>query len=631
MFKEIKIKIYNTLGVSENADIRDRWTFYRVLNLLTSKRGLKKVWLLFIRTIKYILKKTLGIKFPTPGYKNWVKKNFPNKNQLNEFKTNEKNLAYRPLVSIILPVFNPPEKFFIEALNSILAQIYTNWELCIADDASTNETIREIIKSYAEKDSRIKYIFRDTNEHISIASNSAIEISSGEYIALLDHDDKLSPDALYQNILILNLNNDIDFIYSDEDYIDENGKHFNPSFKTDWCPDNLLSRNYLCHFSVIKSSLIRELGGFRIGFEGSQDHDLFLRITEKTNKIYHIPKILYHWRVHKQSTSYNDKAKPYAHENGKKAIEEALVRRNENGKVLIVDEPNCPKFYSVRYEIESYKKVSVIIPTKNLTTVTNTCLSSIFNLTDYPNYEVILINNNSDETSFFEMVKKWEEKEPNRFKCIEDSGSFNFSRLMNGAAKISEGEFLLLLNNDTEVINKDWMTSMVQQSQRKSIGAVGVKLLFPNRTIQHAGVIIGLGGIAGHTFIGFEEHANVYRDYLKITRNYSAVTAACLMVRKSVYNEVNGFDENFAVDFNDIDFCLKIKELGYNNIYLPHVTLIHYESISRGHPHKTKESYERHLKEISLFKKRWQKYIDHDPCYNPHLSLTHTDFRINLD
>ncbi len=631
MFKEIKIKIYNTLGVSENADIRDRWTFYRILTLLTSKRGLKKIWLLFIRTIKYILKKTLGIKFPTPGYRNWVKKNFPNKHQLKEFNINEKNLAYRPLVSIILPVFNPPEKFLIEALNSILAQIYTNWELCIADDASTNETIRDIIKTYAEKDSRIKYIFRDTNEHISIASNSSIEISSGEYIALFDHDDKLSPDALYQNILILNSNTDIDFIYSDEDYIDENGKHFNPSFKTDWCPDNLLSRNYLCHFSVIKSSLIREVGGFRIGFEGSQDHDLFLRITEKTKKIYHIPKILYHWRVHKQSTSYNDKAKPYAHENGKKAIEEALVRRNENGKVIIVDEPNCPKFYSVRYEIESYKKVSVIIPTKNLTTVTNTCLSSIFNLTDYPNYEVILINNNSDETSFFEMVKKWEEKEPNRFKCIEDSGSFNFSRLMNGASKISKGEFLLLLNNDTEVINKDWMTSMVQQSQRKSIGAVGVKLLFPNRTIQHAGVIIGLGGIAGHTFIGFEENANVYRDYLKITRNYSAVTAACLMVRKSVFNEVDGFDEKFAVDFNDIDFCLKIKELGYNNIYLPHVTLIHYESISRGHPHKTKESYERHLKEISLFKKRWQKYIDHDPCYNPHLSLTHTDFRINLD
>ncbi|PKP43928.1 MAG: hypothetical protein CVT95_11580 [Bacteroidetes bacterium HGW-Bacteroidetes-12] len=332
--------------------------------------------------------------------------------------------------------------------------------------------------------------------------------------------------------------------------------------------------------------------------------------------------------MHKNSTSYRDNAKPYAIENGKKAIEEALIRRNEKGSVAISNDTSCANFYTVRFNIENYAKVSVIIPTKNLTEVTNTCLSSIFNLTDYPNYEVILINNNSDEQAFFEMVDKWKEAEPHRFRCVEDNGSFNFARLMNNAAKISDGEFLLLLNNDTEVTKADWMAAMLEQAQRKSIGAVGVKLLFPNKTIQHAGVIIGLGGIAGHSFVGAEENADVYRDSIKIIKNYSAVTAACLMVRKSVFDEVNGFDEAFAVDFNDVDFCLKLKDRGYNNIYLPHVTLIHYESISRGHPHKTKESFNRHLKEINLFKERWQKYIDHDPCYNPNLSLTYGDFSI---
>lgn len=631
MFKELKLKIFNTLGVYENTHFQDKWTFFRICNLFTSKRGLKKIGLLFFKTLKYLLKKTLGINLPTPGYNYWMKKNFPSKEKLHEYQQKEKELAYRPKISIIMPVYNPPEKFFIKALNSVLAQIYTNWELCIADDSSNNERIIEIIKSYAEKDNRIKYIFRTENEHISAASNTAISIATGEYIALFDHDDKLAPDALYQNIVALNINRDTDLIYSDEDYINEKEKHFNPSFKSDWCPDNLLSRNYICHLAVIKSSLIHEIGGFRVGFEGSQDYDLFLRITEKTNKIHHIPKILYHWRIHKNSTSYKDTSKPYALENGKKAIEEALIRRNEIGSVTIMNEHGSANFYAVRYEIQSYAKVSIIIPTKNLTEVTNTCLSSIFKLTDYPNYEVILVNNNSDETAFFEMVDKWKKAEPNRFRCIEDNGSFNFSRLMNNASKVSNGTFLLLLNNDTEVTKADWMTAMVEQAQRKTIGAVGVKLLYPNKTVQHAGVIIGLGGIAGHAFVGAEENANVYRDSIKIIKNYSAVTAACLMVRKTVFDEVNGFDEAFAVDFNDVDFCLKLKDRGYNNIYLPHVTLLHYESISRGHPHKTKESYGRHLKEINLFKQRWQKYIDNDPCYSPNLSLTQGDFSIRIN
>lgn len=627
MIKRIKNKTFKTLGVSEKSWNKDNWSFFRIIMFLTSKRGLHKLWVLFRKTIKFFLKKVFGIKFQTPGYRKWLKLNTPSIEQLKQYSVLEKKLAYRPKISIVMPVYDPPEDYLKKAIESVLNQVYSNWELCIADDVSPNENIRTIIKQYAEKDDKIKYVFRDKNGHISAASNSAIEITSGEYIALLDHDDLITPEALYENVLVLNNNKEIDFIYSDEDKIDENGMRSDPHFKPDWCPNSFQSRNYICHFSVIKSSLVKEVGGFRVGYEGSQDFDLFLRVTEITNKIHHIPKILYHWRMHKASTAQNMDSKPYTINAGIKALEDSLIRKNLTGKISQIG--NLPGYYQIRYDIKEEKKVSIVIPSKNLTDITDVCINSIFKFTSYPNFEVILVNNNSDEESFFKMVKKWEDKEPQRFKCITDNGSFNFSRLMNNAAKECSGDYLLLLNNDTEVTHADWMTAMVEHAQLENTGAIGVKLLYHNDTIQHAGVIIGMEGTAAHVFLTENKDASGYFWHIQAPSNYSALTAACLMVSKKNFYLVGGFDENLSVDYNDIDFCLKLKEKGFDNVYLPHVVLYHYESISRGHPHKTKESYERHLKEIAIFKLKWKKYIDHDPCYNPNLTKVFLDYRIN--
>lgn len=623
MIKKIKTKVFKSVGISEKSWNKDNWSFFRIIMFLTSKRGLNKLSSIFRKTLKFILKNVFGVKFQTPGYRKWLKLNTPSKEQIKEYKKLEKQLIYRPKISILIPVFNPQEDYLKKTIDSVLNQVYTNWELCFADDVSPNENIRTIIKQFAEKDNRIKYVFRKKNELISAALNSAIEISTGEFIALLNHDDLLTPDALYENVLVLNKDKLIDFIYSDEDKIDKNGMRSEPYFKPDWCPNNLQSRNYIGHFTLIKSSLVKEVGGFKIGYEGSHEYDIFLRITELTNKIHHIPKILYHNQIYKTPTYYNIGSEL----NGIKALEDSLKRKKLNGKVYQIE--NLPNHYQIRYEILDKKKVSIIIPSKNLTEITDVCINSIFRLTSYPNFEVILVNNNSNEDDFFKMVKKWEDKEPKRFKCITDNGSFNFSRLMNNAVKETSGDYLLLLNNDTEVTHADWMTAMVEYAQLEKTGVVGVKLLYHNDTIQHAGVVIGIEGTAAHVFLAENKNALGYFGYIQTLNNFSAITAACIMVAKEKFYLVDGFDENLSVDYNDIDFCLKIKDKGFDNIYLPHVVLYHYESISRGHPHKTKESYERHLKEIGIFQTKWQKYIDHDPCYNPNLSKRALDYRIN--
>ena len=606
------------------------FTFFRLFIMLKSRTGQKKTLKFIIKVIQFILQLVFGIKTKeTKDYELWMKKNYPDEQKLNQYKNELSSFSFQPKISIILPVYNTPINYLIEALDSVINQIYPNWELCISDDCSTDNMIREMIIEYAANDNRIKYVFRDVNGHISLNSNSALEIATGDYITFLDHDDKLSLDALFQNVKILNNNREIDFIYSDEDKIDKKGHHFAPHFKPDWCPDNLLSRNYICHLVVVKKSLIDQVGGFRAGFEGSQDYDLLLRLTEIAKIIYHIPKILYHWRLHSESTSSNIDAKPYAFNSGELALQKAIERRGIKGKVNLIK--NSHGFYTIRYDIFNKGKVSVIIPTKDKADLCEVIIESIFRLTSYPDFEIILINNNSSEQSFFDFVKKWEEKEPERFKCIHDNDVFNYSRLINNGAKVAKGEYFLLLNNDMEVIHEDWMTALVEYAQFETSGAVGARLIYPNDTIQHAGVIIGLGGIAGHHHVMFDKDAPGYYFYLIATSNFSAVTAACIMINKKKFNEVEGFDEKLAVEFNDVDFCLKLKEKGYNNIYLPHVTLYHYESISRGHPHLTKKSYQQHLKDVNLFKSRWQKYIDNDPCYNPNLSKISSEYKVNLD
>ncbi len=561
------------------------------------------------------------------NYNIWLNKNFPRAADLAKMAEVSSILSYKPLISIIMPVFNTPESFLIQAIESVINQVYSHWELCIADDASTQPHIKLILNEYATKSPQIKVVFREKNGHISAASNSALELAKGEFIALLYHDDLLTPDALYEVVLLLNRNPQADMIYSDEDKIDENGKLREPFFKPDWCPDSFLSKMFTCHLGVYRRSIIQQINGFRIGYEGSQDYDLVLRFTEKTDKILHIPKILYHWRIHNESTSGNPNVKNYAYKAAEKALLEAINRRGEPGKVIPVD--NFLGHYVIRYDITEYKLVSIIIPTRNLGKILNKCLESIFTKTIYPNYEVILIDNGSTETETLNIIDKWLKKEPNRFKCYPLDIPFNYPAINNYAVTKAKGDYLLFLNNDTEVITSDWINAMVEQVQRPSIGAVGALLLYPDNTIQHAGVVLGIGGLADHSHRHFSANNPGYFCYIQTVNNYSAVTGACLMCRREVFEKIGGFEKELAVAFNDVDLCLKIIEKGYKNIYLPHVKLYHYESKSRGDDH-TLEKQKRALKEIHYMQSKWKNIIDNDPCYNPNLTRDYEDFSIKI-
>lgn len=565
-----------------------------------------------------------AVHVPGDRYHEWMSKNLPRASDLRDMKRHSESFQYTPMVSVLMPVYNPPIDLLEKAIRSVQDQVYQNWELCIADDCSPNKEVVEKLREISKNDDRVKVEFRKENGHISKASNSALSLVSGDYIAFMDHDDLLSPDALYQVVLELNRDSTTDIFYSDEDKVNEVGQHSDPHFKPEWCPDHLLSRNYFGHLVVIRTSLVMDIGGFREGFEGSQDYDLVLRATERTDRIVRIPKVLYHWRIHDESSAKGEDVKPYAYQAGKRSLTEALSRRGEPGTVEFLD---GFRGYRINFENGGDKKVSVIIPTKDKADILKTCLDSIFELTDHPNYEIIVISNGSSETALFELLKQMKEKHRGSFSWYELDKPFNFSELMNYGVERSSGEQLVFLNNDTEIIDPAWMTTMCKWSARKSIGAVGVKLLYHNDTIQHAGVIIGLGGVAGHTFVGYPRYGPGYFNYVNTVNNYSAVTAACMMVERRKFDQVGGFDEEFTVEYNDVDLCLKLQASGYRNVYVPDVELYHYESLSRGHPHMTKESYERHLREVALFRGKWQHVVDADPCYNPNLQLGVHDFQ----
>lgn len=563
---------------------------------------------------------------PFQEYHYWLSQNSARSVDLRQKRATVPIFSHKPVISILMPVYNPPEGYLRMAIESVFDSVYPYWELCIADDASTAKHVKPLLKEYAEKDTRVKVVFREQNGHISAASNSALELATGEFVALLDHDDCLNADALYEMALMLNLHPDADMIYSDEDKIDESNTLRDPFFKPDWCPDSFLSRMYTCHLGIYRRSLINDIGGFRIGYEGSQDYDLVLRLTEKTDRIYHIPKVLYHWRIHPQSTASELETKNYATDAAYRALCDALERRGEPGKVT----PTEGGHWIIRYQIRDYRRVTVIIPTKNLGRILNTCLTSIFEKTTYPNYEVLLIDNGSTEPETLEIIDKWKAKEPDRFRCERYEVPFNFSKINNYAASIASGDYLLFLNNDTEVVNPEWMTAMVEQAQRPEIGAVGGLLLYPDDTVQHAGVVIGLGGVAGHSHKHFPADVPGYYYQLKTTNNYSAVTAACLMCRREVFEEVGGLEEeNLAIAFNDVDLCLKMVAKGYRNIYLPHVVLYHYESKSRGFE-DTPEKIARFAKEIEYMREKWKDIIDRDPCYSPNLTKDREDYSINI-
>ncbi|MBR8827193.1 MAG: glycosyltransferase [Gomphosphaeria aponina SAG 52.96 = DSM 107014] len=562
-------------------------------------------------------------------YALWLRENARKQPSIPAMLEAVEQFKYKPVISVIVPVYNPPEKLLREMIYSVYDQIYPYWELCLADDASPKTYVKEVLNEFAAADDRIKVVFRSENGHISAASNSALELATGEYIALLDHDDLLTPDALYHVAKLLNDHPEADMIYSDEDKMNEKGQRLDPYFKPDWCPDSFLARMYVCHLGVYRRAIVKAIAGFRLGYEGSQDYDFVLRFTERTNKIFHIPKILYHWRIHSDSAASGSEAKPYAYEAGKKAIEDALSRRGEKGTVEMNEK--VPGVYTVKYQILEHnkKRVSIIIPTRNLGDILDTCIQSIVDKTKYADYEIIIIDNGTDDPKTLKVFEKWEIKKPKRFKVCPLDIPFNYSKLNNFGVKQATGEYLLFLNNDTKVITQGWVRAMVQQAQRPIIGAVGALLLYPDDTVQHAGVVLGIGGVAGHSHKHFRGDSQGYIRQLISVNNYSAVTAACLMCRREVFEDVGGFNENLQVAFNDIDFCLKIKEQGYHNVWLPHVKLYHYESKSRGYEDNP-EKQSRFLQEIETMRSRWGQLLELDSCYNPNLSKEREDYSLQV-
>ena len=559
-----------------------------------------------------------------PSYNSWIFKNEPDKSQLRAMRLEVNSLSYQPKVSIITPVYNPNEYDLTECLKSVLNQVYHNWELCLVDGGSDKPYVKEVIKRFARKDPRIKYAFLPKNKGIAGNSNEALKLATGEYVAFLDHDDMLALFALYEVLKLLNQDSNIDFIYSDEDKVPPNGRErYGHYFKPDWSPDTFLSYNYICHFAVVRRELIEEVRGFREGYDGAQDYDLFLRILLKTTCIKRIPKILYHWRASHESAASNTTAKPYACAAAIKAIVEYLRNKGIEAEVL---DGMFQTSYRVRYRIRQIQKVCIIIPTKDKVHLLKQCVSSIFSKTNYKHYEIIIVDNQSKEANTIDYLNNIKKDE--RVKILPYDKPFNFSTINNYAVTKTDAEYLLFLNNDTEVINSEWLSAMFEFCQRDDIGAVGAKLYYPDNTIQHAGVIIGLRGLAAHSHKGFSNSGNGYMGRLNIIQNVSAVTAACMMMRRKVFEEVGGFDESLSVAFNDVDLCLKVREKGYLIVYTPYAELYHHESASRGIEDKYKERFKR---EEEFMKTKWKDVIEAgDPYYNPNLILEKHDFSPGL-
>lgn len=512
--------------------------------------------------------------------------------------------AYAPILSIILPVYDTEPEHLRKALDSVMNQYYPNWELCICDDGSVAGHVRGMLEQYRDRDARIKVVFSDSNAGIARASNRALGMATGEFIGLLDHDDELTPDALYEVAVTLQ-ETDADLVYSDEDRLDEKGRRTEPAFKPAWSPDLLLSCMYLGHFCVYRKSIVDRIGGFRPDFDRSQDYDLALRFTEATTKIAHIPKILYHWRKVASSASGLSAARSKVIEAGRRALQSALSRRRIDGEV---EAENVYGFYRVRRNIKTGGLVMIIIPTRDGVKLLRPCIASIESKTAYPNYEILIVDNGSQDRATLDYLKR----SPHRVIRLDEP--FNFSRLNNAAAREAAGDYLLFLNDDTEVISAEWMSAMVEQARRADAGAVGAKLLYPDGRIQHAGIILGAGGTAGHAHSGVDGFSAAgYLNYPSTIRNYSAVTGACLMIRRDVFLNAGGFDqESFPVSFSDVDLCLRLRERGYLIVYTPYAMLYHRESATRGR--------RRYPQEEAALRARWRSELISDPYYNPNLS-----------
>ncbi len=561
-------------------------------------------------------------------YNVWRKKYIPNARKLK--KQRAEKLDYEPCISIIVPTYKTPEKFLKEMIDSVRNQSYENWELCIGDGSVTEDTVKNVVESYQKKDKRIKMLCLSENLGIAGNTNAALSIATGDYIALLDHDDILAPDALYEVVKWMNehYKDETDVIYTDEDKVSFDLKdYFEPHFKSDYNLDLIRSNNYICHLFVAGKSIVDQVGGFRKEYDGSQDYDFILRCIEQSKHVEHVPKVLYHWRCHPGSTAANQESKMYCYEAGKRAIEDHLKRMGEDDCQVVMTEHLG--FYHVIYPIREQKKVSIIIPNKDQKEILERCIESVIQKTDYKNYEIIIVENNSTTNEIFEYYKTIEQRENIRVVIWKDK--FNYSAINNFGVRYANGEYLLFLNNDIEVIRENWLSEMLANVQRKEVGIVGAKLLYPDNMVQHAGVIIGMGGIAGHPLSRHPADDCGYFARGIIQQNLNAVTAACMLTKKEVYEKVNGFEEKLAVAFNDIDLCLKVRKAGYLIVYDPEALLYHHESISRG-KEDTLEKRNRFEGEVDYMAKKWKDVLEKgDEYYNPNLSLLSGNFELKKE
>ena len=563
-----------------------------------------------------------------PRYRRWVRQyDQLSDADLQALREATTRLSYRPLLSVLMPVYNTDERWLRAAFESVRSQLYDNWELCIADDHSTKARVGEVLREYQSRDPRIKIDFRASNGHISAASNSALALAAGEFVALLDHDDVLPDHALLAVAHELNRHPDADIVYSDEDRLNESGKRYDPYFKPDWSPELFYGQNVISHLGVYRTALVRQVGGFREGFEGSQDYDLALRIVERTtsDRIRHIPHVLYHWRAVRGSAARTVGEKTYAHGAARRALQDHFDRTGV--RAACEPAPRLSYHQRIRYALpEPLPHVTIIIPTRDRIDVLSRCVRSVTARSTYGSYDVLIVDNGStaEETrAYFDQLRQ-----DRRFSILRVDEPFNFSRLNNLAAARASGDVLCFLNNDTEVISPDWLEEMVGLAVRDGVGAVGAMLYYPGNTVQHAGVILGFGGLAAHAHTGLTRRAPGDHGRATLTQAMSAVTAACLVVRKQLFIDVGGFDERLAVAYNDVDFCLRLRARGLRNVWTPFAELYHFEGFSRGKDDASAPVRPGFVAESELLKDRWANLLNEDPYFNPNLSLDRPDFSL---
>lgn len=539
-------------------------------------------------------------------------------------KQRHHHFEYSPLISVAVPAYRTPEKFLAQMIDSLLAQTYGNWELCIANGSPEDSAMKKVLEEYTKKDSRIRVSELTENKGIAGNTNAALEMAQGEFVGLLDHDDLLARNALYEIVRALDEDRNLDAVYTDEDKVTtELDEHFQPHLKPDFNLDLLRSNNYICHFFVVRRSIVQKVGGFCQEFDGAQDHDFIFRCIETAEKVGHIPEILYHWRTHKASTADNPASKMYAFDAGKRAIEAHLKRTGTEG---IVSHTPDLGFFRVKYPVQGQPLVSVIIPNKDEKETLKACIDSIREKTEYPNYEIIIVENNSTTDEIFQYYK--ELSQDPRIRLLRWKKEFNYSAINNYGVRHANGEYLLFLNNDVTVITPGWIKELLGVCQRPEVGAAGVKLIYPDNTIQHAGCVIGLGGIAGHMFVDMPANRTGYLHKASILQDMSAVTAACMMMKRTAFEEAGGFTEKLSVAFNDVDLCLKVRKNHKLIVYDPYVQLYHMESKTRG-AEDNKEKVRRFQEEIEYMRCQWIDILKKgDPYYNKNLSLTKWNYSL---